>query len=222
MKQNKKTLLAALCALASFVLWTALLRLVDVREIGPLGSSVGLATLNQFFHMLTGVHMSLYLITDWLGLVPIFFAMGFAIQGLIVWIKCKNLAKVDRSLLILGGFYVAVIALYLFFERVVVNYRPILINGYLEPSYPSSTTLLVLCVMPTALMQLRPRIQHRLAKRIVTVSLLSFTAFTVIGRLISGVHWLTDIIGGTLLSTGLVLLYRFFTEIGKGHHGTIN
>ncbi len=222
MKQNKKTLLAALCALASFVLWTALLRLVDVREIGPLGSSVGLATLNQFFHMLTGVHMSLYLITDWLGLVPIFFAMGFAIQGLIVWIKCKNLAKVDRSLLILGGFYVAVISLYLFFERAVVNYRPILINGYLEPSYPSSTTLLVLCVMPTALMQLRPRIQHRLAKRIVTVSLLSFTAFTVIGRLISGVHWLTDIIGGTLLSTGLVLLYRFFTEIGKGHHGTIN
>ena len=222
MKQNKKTWLAALCALASFLLWTALLRLVDVRAIGPLGSSVGLATLNQFFHMLTGVHMSLYVITDWLGLVPIFFAMGFAVLGLIEWIKRKSLAKVDRSLLILGGFYAAVIAFYLFFERVVVNYRPILINGYLEPSYPSTTTLLVLCVMPTALMQLRPRIQHRLAKRIVTAFLLSFTAFTVIGRLISGVHWLTDIIGGALLSTGLVLLYRFFTEISKGHHGIIN
>jgi len=35
-----------------------------------------------------------------------------------------------------------------------------------------------------------------------------FVALTLILRILSGVHWITDIIGGALLSTGLVLRYR--------------
>ena len=193
--------------IAAFVIWTLLLCAVDVQAIGPRSSSVGFGTLNQFFHRLTGVNMTLYLITDWLGLVPIAFALGFAVLGFVQWIKRKSILAVDRSILALGVFYVAVIAVFVLFENMVINYRPTLIDGYLEASYPSSTTLLVTCVMPTAMIQLGERIKHKRLRAIVLLAIAAFIAFMVIGRLLSGVHWFTDIIGGALISTGLVSLY---------------
>ena len=199
--------------LISFVLWTMLILFVDVRAIGSNGSSVGFASLNQFVHEFTGVNMSLYVITDWLGLVPIGVAFGFAVLGLVQWIKRKNLLKVDRSSLTLGGFYIVVIAVYFLFEIVVINYRPTLIDGYLEVSYPSSTTMLVMCVMPTAMMQLRARIKNKVFSRCVMVAIAVFIAFMVIGRLVSGVHWITDIIGGALFSTAIVLMYYAICNI---------
>ena len=211
-RPNKRTFFTALGLLAAFLLWTAAIGGIDVQAIGPQGSTVGFAALNRFFHNLTGVHLSLYVITDWLGLVPIGFAFGFAILGLVQWIKRKHLAQVDRSILILGGFYLVVMAVYVLFELVVVNYRPVLIEGFLEASYPSSTTLLVLTVMPTAMLQLRGRTRNPILRRGVTVAITAFMAFMVIGRLISGVHWLTDIIGGALLSAGLVMMYHSLTK----------
>ena len=209
MKNRKhRELCIALCLLAAFVLWTALVRLTDVQAIGPRGSAVGFATVNKAFHDLTGVHMSLYIITDWLGLVPIGVAMGFAILGLAQWIRRKRLLQVDRSILALGGFYLAVIMVYVFFEMVVINYRPVPIDDFLEASYPSSTTMLVLCVMPTAIMQLNARIRNRGIRRCVAFAIAAFTAFMVIGRLASGVHWLSDIVGGALVSSGMVMMYH--------------
>ena len=204
---DKKKFLIGAGFLAAFVLWTVLVSLVDIRAIGPNGSSVGFATLNGYVHERTGVNFPLYTITDWLGLVPIGVALGFAMLGLAQWIKRKSLLKVDRSLLVLGGFYVVVVAAYLFFEIVVINYRPVLLDGYLEASYPSSTTMLVMCVMPAAMMQLHARIKNHVFRRCVMVSIAVFMAFMVIGRLISGVHWFTDIVGGALLSAGLVMIY---------------
>ena len=192
----------------AFLLWTVAIQFVDVEAIGPQESSVGFATINQFVHNLTGVHMSLYTITDWLGLVPLVFVMGFALLGLIQWIKRKHLLKVDYNILILGGFYIVVMAVYVLFEMLVVNYRPVLIGGILEASYPSSTTMLVMCVMPTAIMQFNARIKNNVLKRFVASAIIAFIVFMVIGRLVSGVHWFTDIIGGVLLSAGLVMMYR--------------
>lgn len=216
MKRIRKSLIASMCLLAAFVLWTVAICFVDVRAIGPQGSSVGFAGINSFVHNLTGVHLELYNITDWLGLVPIFVCMGFGILGLVQWIKRKSIRKVDHNILILGGFYIVTIAAYLFFESVVINYRPVLINGYLEASYPSSTTMLVMCVMPTAIMQLGSRIKSKALRNIVAVSIITFITFMVIGRLFSGVHWFTDIVGGTLLSTGLVMLYRAIIGLEVG------
>lgn len=168
---------------------------------------------NRAFRHLTGVHMWLYEITDWLGLVAIAFVLGSGMLGLIQLIKRKNLWKVDADILILGVFYVLVLMGYLLFEIFAMNYRPVLIKGRLEASYPSSTTLLVLCVMPTAMMQLNNRIKNKIVRTIVVWSIVIFTAFMVLGRLISGVHWLTDIVGGILLSMGLVMFYRAMTEL---------
>lgn len=211
-KIDFKKLWFSLALLAAFACWTVLVRVVDVRPIGPGNSVVGFAALNGWLHRWTGVHMGLYVITDWLGLVPVAICLCFAILGLIQWIKRKNILKVDQSILVLGGFYLVTMAVYILFEYVVINRRPVLIDGFLEASYPSSTTLLVLCVMPTAAMQLRSRIKNAALRRTVLIAIYAFTAFMVAGRLISGVHWLSDIIGGILLSTGLVMLYRTLTE----------
>jgi undecaprenyl-diphosphatase len=213
MKIIRKSFIASMCLLTAFVLWTVAICFVDVRAIGPQGSSVGFAGINGFVHNLTGVHFSLYNITDWLGLVPIFVCIGFGILGLVQCIKRKSICKVDYDILVLGGFYIITIAVYLFFESVVINYRPVLINGYLEASYPSSTTVLVMCVMPTAIMQLGSRIKNKLLRNIVAVTIIAFIFFVVISRLISGVHWFTDIVGGALLSAGLVMMYYSVSKL---------
>ena len=215
--KNKKQLYFALSMLMAFAFWTVLISCVDVKQIGPAGTMVGLATINRFIHNLTGVNMTLYAITDWLGLVPFIIAFCFALLGLVQWIKRKHILKVDFSLLILGGFYIATIAVYLFFEMAVINYRPILIEGYLEASYPSSTTMLTMCVIPTAVIELNSRIKNKFLSRGIAVVFIAFTVFMVFARFVSGVHWFTDIVGGILCSVGLVSLYIFLKTLDKAN-----
>jgi undecaprenyl-diphosphatase len=168
---------------------------------------VGFASLNGSFHRLTGVHMALYTLTDWLSLLPVALGAGFAALGAVQWIRRRRIGQVDRDLLALGGFYLLVLAVYLAFECFVVNRRPVLIGGIHEASYPSSTTVLVLCVGSTAVMQLKSRICHQGIRRWVCTVLIHYMAAMVLGRLLSGVHWLSDIIGGVFISGALVTLY---------------
>ncbi len=209
---NKRILLLVAGLLAAFAVWTVLVMTVDVLPVGPESSSVGMATLNKAFHNLTGVHMWLYGVTDILSIIPLCFIAGFAILSLVQLIRRKSLFQVDRDILILGGFYVVVMAVFLLFEVFAVNYRPILIDGALEASYPSSTTMLVMCVMPTASMQLGARIKNNVIRRCIIIAITAFTVLMVTARLISGVHWISDIIGGALLSAGLVMAYRYLVE----------
>ncbi len=205
--KRKKLLWTGMGSLLLFVLWTVLIQCVDVQPVGPRNTEVGFASWNVWFHHLTGVNMTLYTVTDWLGLVPIFICGCFGIIGLIQWIRRKKLLRVDSDILLLGVYYLLVIAAYLLFEMIPFNYRPILINGYLEASYPSSTTLLVLSVMPTLMFQTNRRCGTAALRHFSAAFTVLFSLFMVIGRLISGVHWATDIFGSILLSTGLFLLY---------------
>lgn len=203
----KRGLWVPLSLLVAFVGWTILVSFVDVQPMGPMESSVGFATINEYVHLLTDVHMSLYVITDWLSIIPLVFVFGFGFFGFFQLIRRKRLLKVDTDILVLGGFYIVVMITYIFFEVFVINYRPVLIEGVLEASYPSSTTMLVMCVIPTVVMQFKTRIKQKLIRKVINFLLISFMIFMVICRLISGVHWFTDIIGGILLSSSLVMFY---------------
>lgn len=207
-KENRRLFFLPILLLAAFGVWTVLTVTVDVRPIGPEGSRVGLAGINGFVHRTVGVHMGLYTLTDWLGLVPVGICLGFALLGLWQWIKRRRLCRVDGDVLLLGVFYLVVFGVYLLFEELAVNRRPVVIEGFLEASYPSSTTLLVLCVVPTAIICLKGRIKRLWLRRTVVLGLWAFALFMTLGRFVSGVHWLGDIVGGILLSGGLVTAYR--------------
>ena len=206
--EEKRDLLTGIGLLGVFVLLTAMIQCIDVRAVGPNGTKIGFAAFNVWFHKLTGVHMTLYTITDWLGLVPIFICMCFGVLGLVQLIKRRSLRRVDADIILLGLYYVLVIAFYLFFEMIPINYRPVLIEGRMEASYPSSTTLLVLSVMPTLAFQADRRAADPLIRKAAAIFTVAFSAFMVIGRLFSGVHWATDIVASVLLSAGLFMLYR--------------
>jgi len=196
---KKKLFYTGILFILLFIIWTYLIQVIDVQAIGPNESKVGFATLNQWFHNLTGVSMFIYELTDYLSIIPFLVCIYFGFVGLFQLIQRKSIFKVDHDLIILGFYYIIVILIYLLFEIIPINYRPILIQGVLEVSYPSSTTLLVLSVMPTFI--------HKSKNRFIKISTIFFTLFMIVGRLISGVHWLTDIIGALLLSVGLFYIY---------------
>ena len=207
-KKLKKYLIITGGLFLIFILFTVMVKTVDVQPVGPDRSKVGLASVNQCVFKFFGVNLLWYDITDWLGVFAIVFALGFAVLGLFQLIKRKSIQKVDCRILLLGVFYVMVIAVYLFFEVVVVNDRPIIHSESLEASYPSSHVMFVNCIMATAMLQFHYYLRERKAWLWMSdiVSVLIITA-TVIGRLISGVHWFTDIVAGILLSSVLIALY---------------
>lgn len=209
-KKGKILLFRGIVFILLFVVWTVLIQIVDVRPIGQNNTLIGFATINSIFHKFTGVHMELYIITDWLGLVPIFVCILFAGLGLSQLIKRRSILKVDCDILILGVYYIIIICCYIMFEMYPINYRPILINCVREASYPSSTTLLVLCVMPTCIMQVLYRVKSIKVRRILNILSMCFSIFMVLARLYSGVHWFTDIVGAIFFAIGVVYMYKAF------------
>ena len=207
-KNEKKSLLIGSIFIAMFAVWTVLILTVDVQPLGQNGTGIGFATFNCWFHHFTGVNMVIYTITDWMGLVPVAICLSFAGIGLVQLIKRRSIFRVDADIMILGVYFVIVFLAYAIFEMIPINYRPILIEGKMEASYPSSTTLLVLSVMPALNEQIQRRLSGITAKRIIKIVEIAFSAFMVIGRLVSGVHWFTDIVGGVLLSAGVFMLYK--------------
>lgn len=205
--QGKRLLYIGFIFILLFMLWTIMIINIDVKPIGPMGSCVGMAGLNIWFHDLTGINMNLYIITDWFGLIPIFFCLDFAFIGFRQMITRRSLMKVDRDIIIMGIYYIVVAAAYLLFEAIPVNYRPVLIDGNLEVSYPSSTTLLVLSVMSSLSFHTCRRTERKGAKALSNTFCFVFSLMMIIGRIISGVHWLSDIIGSVLLSYGLFCIY---------------
>ena len=203
-----RNILAGVIFIFFFAIFTWLIQNVDVKPNGVNGSDIGFSTVNHLFHDLFGVNMTLYTVTDWAGLLPMGVVFAFGIFGLVQLIKRRSFIKVDADILILGGYYIIIAILYIAFEMVPINFRPILIDGFMETSYPSSTTLLVMGVMPTLTEQIDRRCKEGTIKTIVKISVIAFSLFMVIGRLVSGVHWMTDIIGSAFVSIGLFYIYR--------------
>lgn len=213
MKDIRREMFTGFSLLVIFIIYTISLKFIDVKALGVLGTSIGYSRLNIFIHNFFGVHMKIYNITDWAGIVPIIISIGFGFLGLFQLIHRKSILKVDKNILVLGIFYLIVFGTYVFFEKYIINYRPILIGGKLEPSYPSSTTLLSMCIMLSAKIELNCLIHNTRLNKIINFFCLIFTSFMVIGRLISGVHWFTDIVGGLIFSAGMIIIYDSTTKV---------
>ena len=215
MSSTKKNFIISLSLLLVFVIYIILVKNIDLKGIGPEGSIVGFSSLNGFVFGLTGENMIFYYLTEVLGIIPIFMAFVYAIIGFNQLVKRKSLFKVDRELLGLGAFYMIVIGLYVFFEIFIVNYRPVLMDGELEASFPSSHTLIALCICGSAILLNKKKYNKLKITRIVNKVLLAVMILLVVGRILSGVHWFSDILGGLIISLALLMGYYTFLEFGK-------
>ena len=203
---SKKTVAAALFGVLFLVL-IVLLKTVDVAAVGPNGSSVGLAALNSAFFGLTGQIDVLYKLSEIIGYIALLSAAFFAFLGLVQLVKGKKLGAVDRDLYLLAAFYIVVLAVYLLFEKIVINYRPILEDGQLAASFPSSHTVLAITFLGAAALQFKNRLNDPKLRRIIVYACQVLALLMVLCRLFCGWHWFTDIIGGVLIGTALLFAY---------------
>ena len=209
---NKKNIEKCVLLLIIFLIYTFMIKFIDVKAIGPENTSVGFASLNEPFHNLFGYNSVLYLITKVLGIVALMFVAFYGFIGLVQLIKKKNLFKVNKDILILGVFYIIVLATYIFFEKVVINYRPVILDEGLEASFPSSHTILGLFVCFSGIM-INERIIKQKYRKNLNIFLKLLGILILVGRLFSGVHWLTDIMAGVLISCALVNLLKFALRV---------
>ena len=205
---NTKNIAATVILFVCFILFTIAVCKVDVAAIGPQGSSVGFAKLNGAIAKLFPFNNTFYKLTNYLGYFALLICVFFAAMGVLDFLKKKSLRKVDPKLIILGIFYVAVILFYVMFIKVVVNYRPVLEDGALESSYPSSHTMLAICVFLSTAIQISLGKGSEGFKKAIKVVMALLTIIMVVGRIVSGVHWITDIIGGIILSAALLCMYN--------------
>ena len=204
MKRFIKPLFFTIC----FIAFTILVKTVDVQPVGPQGSLTGFSALNTQIHQFLGTNAFCYTLTQILGVLAILTAAAFACTGLVQLIKRKSLLKVDQNLLFLGLIYILVIILYILFEKLAINYRPVVLEEGLEPSYPSTHTMLILTIMGTGVRAMKGYIKNKTLLIILQIFFLKISAVTVVCRLLSGVHWFTDIIGGVQVSLAFITLYQ--------------
>lgn len=213
----KKYLMPAVLAVC-FLIFTILVKCVDVQAVGPGATLVGFASLNVAVHNLFSGNAFCYMFTQILGLAAIGLAAIFAIIGIAQLIKRNTLMKVDRTILMLGVVYIAVILLYILFEKLAINFRPILGKDGLEASYPSTHTMLILTVFGTAHYALCNFIKNKSAAIAIRLICYAIMAAAAVCRLVSGVHWFTDIIGSILVSSALISFYHS-AAIKKSNRG---
>lgn len=214
MDAKKRNIIASAFLSILAIVYTILVKFVDVQEIGPSNSKVGFATLNRFMFRTFGENSHWYHLTKYLGYIFILIIATYAIITLFQWIKRKSLFKVDKELIILGLFYVVVVLTYVLFEKVVVNYRPILMDDVLEASYPSSHTMITLCVCGSAII-INNKLFKNNSTRYINITLTFIMILMVVGRTLSGVHWFTDIVGGVIISSALLMIYYTVTSCLK-------
>ena len=205
MKTKTKQRIAIAAAVLTVIL-VILIKTVDVAPIGPNGTSIGLSHLNQAIHDAIGINQGIYTITEIGGILAIVVVAVFAIMGLVQWIQRKKLMKVDRELLVLGGLYVILGFLYVFFNKVAINYRPVIMPGEVLPesSFPSSHSMLGCTVMGSAYLLVDRYVKNPTAVKVLHVLCIINMIVIVGGRFLSGVHWFTDILGGILISIALI------------------
>lgn len=204
MDRNKKNLFKTILLFCIFAVYTAVVKFVDVGK-GQEGTDLGLSTFNRGVERYLPFNNFWYTLTEYLGYIALGVCLAFALLGLMQLITRKSLKKVDKEIWVLAGFYVVVMAFYALFEKLVINYRPVILDEGLEPSYPSSHTVLAACVFISAFIVNMKYIRHKLTRTILNALMILFAVFTICGRFISGVHWATDIVGGMLLSAALLM-----------------
>ncbi len=213
MKKRKNMKVVLIILFIIVTMYIISVKTVDVQAIGPNGSAVGFATINGWFHQMIGLNDTWYKITKYLGVLPFLYVLFYGIIGMRQLLNTKSIKKMDKKIIALGCFYVAVGLVYILFEKVIINYRPVILDDSLEASFPSSHTMLAICVCLSAMFMNSYYIKNDSLRKKVNIATWILMILLVLGRLLSGVHWFTDILGGVIIS--LFLVFGFYMVCQK-------
>lgn len=205
---NRRAIVMA--ALASLVAaaFTLLIKIHDVQPIGPNGSEVGFAKINQAVAGMFPFNSMWYKMTNLALALPVLIALGYAVYGLIQLLQYKKFTKVSRELWLLAGFYIVILLTYAVFEKLALNFRPVILDGELEASFPSTHTLLAACLCGSGIIINQLLVKNRTYRSLLSLIFTLIAILVILGRVLSGVHWFTDIIGGLLISAALLVIFK--------------
>ena len=206
LKSNKYFIVSSIL-FCLFILFTIMIKFVGVKAVGPNGSEVGFADLNKSFYDSVGANNGAKIVSELIGYFAIVCALFFV--GLLVyqWIKRKSFKLIDKNLIIFCVMCAVLVAFYVLFEICKINYRPTIVDGELKASYPSSHTMLICCLLVFCMLNFSYYVENM---KIRYTLYACFSALAVVGtllRLYSGMHWLTDIFAGVILSGALCFLF---------------
>ena len=206
-EKSKQKFLLAGAAFLLFAVYTVLVRTVDVKVFLE-DMTVGFFSVNTaVFDTFGGFHEWLYDFSEFLIYPMILSALCFGAFGAYqLWTR-KSFWKVDADIVMLGIFYILIVVFYVFFGFFNVNCRPILIDGNREISYPSSHTFVIVAATGAIMMQANRRLGNEKTRKAVFAAGGVYIVGSVLLRFLSGAHWLSDIFGGLILGTALLLLY---------------
>lgn len=208
---NKKTAgIISLCCLLGFIVLLIVVKTVNVKT-NALGIEVGLYSINN--SLLPSVSITEFgSLSDILMLISFVFFGIVGLMGISEFLKKRSLRKVNHIYYLYVCMLLLIVIIYLFFEIVTVNYRPILIDGVKEASFPSShifiTSSLVLC----SCYVFSKYIGKNYSKSLYIISIIMII-FVTFGRLLSKNHWFTDCIAGLLISFVLYFGFVFFDKV---------
>ena len=196
------------------VIFSVLTAFVDRAAIGPEDTSVGFASLNGAVANILGYNGVFDKISDLVMALAFLVVASFAVMGLITLVKTKSIAKVGKTILGLGVLYLVVAIIYVAFDKIPINYRPLLQPGEteLETSFPSSHTLVICSVFGSAIIAWKRLFSGKSYLQIMNIAAIVLMVVGVCARLLAGVHWATDIVAGILFSLTLV---SFYAACGK-------
>ena len=210
MKRNSTFLIWAIVFLVLFVVNTLLVMFVDVQPVGLQGSNVGMAGINTAVYNFFGSNPLWHKATTLLGYLQVFLAAIYVPVLIYQFIRYRSFAKIDKSILIFLLFSLIVLAFYVGLGKIPINFRPVLDDGMLKPSYPSCHTILSFGVTGMIFVQVLAKFRPSKLKVLCLILLAGIMLLSSFGRLPAGDHWLTDIIGGLFLGLMLVMLYCYF------------
>lgn len=211
-KQKWIGIITGVISLVLFIALIVCLKTVDVapHEVG----SIGLHSLNADVKGEIGSNMDFYKMSDILGYLSFLTVLFFGLVGVCQLIKRKSLLKIDKEIWCIAAFYLVMGILYVLFDKVIVlNYRPIMLDGEFEPSFPSTHTFLSICLLGSTMVMnnlyFKKIFKENYVRRLILNMILIVMMFGIIYlRLFSGVHWFTDILGGVLLGITLVAFFK--------------
>lgn len=209
-KQKIGWWLTAVCCTILFLVLTVSLLLVDVQSAGA--QTVGWASLNFWWHDLISVQHGWHIVSNIVATVTLLALCAMVVWQFIIMLRGKSFRAFLKQWLAFDITVILLVLCYVLFQIVVVNYRPIMIDGMAEVSYPSSHILLFATLLPLIVCECWHNVPSKVWRRVIAVSALVLMVVGIVARALCGYHWLTDSVGALLLSAALVAWYKVMTQ----------